>query len=254
MMKKAVLIVAMVAALFVLVYGHKHYQQRLNNTAEAATISVEKGQQQQKQVVAAASPWENKNWYAIGDSLTSNNKYQNLVKNSLLLKSVQTDASPSQQMKTMANGVTKDKLKDINLITVFGGTNDYGNSRALGKQSDDKSKDTFYGDLQFVISKLSNLKNKDAKIVFFTPLIRGDVKGQPQYPKKNSAGYKLEDYVQAIKDVCKQHSIPVVDLFTESGLSKNNLKTYTTDQLNLNDAGYEMVSKVMAKDLATVQP
>jgi hypothetical protein len=185
--KNAVFIVAIVAALFVVVYGRSHYQHRLQQTAEAAAISVEKDQQNQGQTQASASPWENKNWYAIEDSLTSSGKYQNIAKTNLQLKSVQTDASANEQIQAMANHVTKDNLKNVDLITVFGGTNDYDNNRELGKLSDDKSKATFYGDLQFVISKLSALKQKNAKIVFFTPLVRGDVKGQPQYPKKNSA-------------------------------------------------------------------
>lgn len=197
----------------------------------------------------ADTMWKNKNWLAIGDSITYANKYQPLVQNALKIKSVQTDAVSGRPIKPMADNLTAERLKNIDLITVFGGTNDYGSNKILGTIKDDKNQDTFYGNLKNVIEKINANKPEKTTVVFFTPLKRGVFKNQPIYPNANSSGSKLDDYVNAEKQVCKLYSIPVIDLFHKSGLEVDNLSKFTIDNLHPNDEGHKMISIVMIKEL-----
>jgi lysophospholipase L1-like esterase len=44
-----------------------------------------------------------------------------------------------------------------------------------------------------------------------------------------------------------------VDLFSKSGIDSNNLKQFTADNLHPNDAGYQMISKVIIDDLKAIK-
>lgn len=197
-------------------------------------------------------PYKDKKWLAIGDSITYNNKYQSKVVSLCKIAKVTTDASPGQQLGAMTDRLTSENTANIDLITVFGGTNDYGENKPLGTINDDKTKNTFYGNIKKVIDRIQTLTPK-ARIVFFTPLMRGKVASQPNqsfyYPAPNGIGIKLEQYVQAIKDVCGEKSIQVIDLFSNSGIDLNNLSEYTVDNLHPNDAGYDKISKVISDSL-----
>jgi lysophospholipase L1-like esterase len=221
-------------------FGRSNYQEKIR-------MNVASAQKEQ-----ADTMWKNKNWLAIGDSITYANKYQPLVQNALKIKSVQTDAVPGRPIKLMADNLTTERLKNIDLITIFGGTNDYGSNKNLGTIKDDKSQDTFYGNLKNIIEKIIANKPEKATVVFFTPLKRGVFKNQPVYPNANSSGFKLDDYVNAEKQVCKLYSIPVIDLFHKSGLEVDNLSKFTIDNLHPNDEGHKKISNVMIKELKKV--
>jgi hypothetical protein len=234
-MKYSAVVLLSIFAIFILIFGYFQSQEKTKMAfAEKKPTN---------------STWENKNWLAIGDSITYANKYQPLVQSSLKIKSVQTDAVPGQPIKPMADNITAESLKNIDLITVFGGTNDYGSNKVLGTIKDDKNQDTFYGNLKNVIEKINANKPKKATVVFFTPLKRGAFKNQPVYPNPNLSGSKLDDYVNAEKQVCKLYSIPVIDLFHKSGLEVDNLPKYTIDNLHPNDEGHKMISKVITQEL-----
>jgi hypothetical protein len=233
-MKYFTVVLLCIFAIFLLMFGYSKYQEKTKINVASADID---------------SMWKNKNWLAIGDSITYANKYQPLVQSGLKIKSVQTDAVPGRPVKPMADNLTPDSLKNIDLITVFGGTNDYGSNKILGTIKDDKNQDTFYGNLKNVIEKINAHKPKKATVVFFTPLKRGAFKNQPVYPNPNLSGYKLDDYVNAEKQVCKLYSIPVIDLFHKSGLEVDNLSKYTVDNLHPNDRGHQMIAKIMIKEL-----
>ncbi|MGG5255412.1 SGNH/GDSL hydrolase family protein [Neobacillus sp. SM06] len=236
-MKVFSIFTSIVAAVTMLVFTDIQQHERINRTT-----------------AAGLSNWEGRNWYAIGDSITYANQYQRIVKLALGMKSVTTDAIPGQSIRTMADRVTKETLKHIDLITVFGGTNDYGRNTPLGMPGDPPEAATFYGYVKKTIEKLNAAKPNKAKLVFITPLKRGSFKNQPIYPDANQVGARLEDYVNAIEVVCVANKIPVIDLFHHSGLELGNLSKYTKDHLHPNAAGYRKLSKVVVNRLKEVKP
>lgn len=196
--------------------------------------------------------WKNKKWLALGDNITAKNSYQSRVKYSCSIGTVLTDANIGKLMGDVTQNLNSDKLKDVDIITIFAGTSDYSLNTPLGTINDDENTNTFYGSVHKTIKRILELK-EDATIVFFTPLKRGAYKTYPVYPAANGAGAKLEDYAEAIKDVCKSYNILVLDLFSDSGIDESNVKKYTVDGLHLNDAGSQRISKLISDYLKTIK-
>ena len=237
-----------IATIGVVGFGHIRNRKIIQQN-EAAAEQIKNSQtKSQEPNVNSPLKYEGKNWLAIGDGITSANQYQNIVAKACKIKKVTTDAAPNQRLGIMADRLTKESLAGIELVTIFGGTDDYGTNKLIGAKEDVKTVDKFYGNIRKVIDKIQSL-NPNVKIVFITPLKRGKFGNQPVYPAANKAGNKLEQYVQAIKYVCGQNSIQVIDLFNNSGINETNLTQYTTNNLNLNTAGYEKISKVIAEEL-----
>lgn len=243
-----ILIVALIGVLGFGIYRDNQLQKTLAINAKINDAKMEAENKESERLDALKHKYKGKVWLAIGDSITYNNQYQSKVENLCKIATVITEAAPGQALGTMTNKLTAEKLSNIDLVTVFGGTNDYGGNVALGTINDDRTTSTTYGNIKNIIYKIQTL-NKNIKIVFITPLKRGKYENQPIYPAPNGRGYKLEDYVQAIKDVCRDKSIQVIDLFNDSGIDLNNLSQYTSDNLHPNKAGYTLISKVIADEL-----
>lgn len=146
--------------------------------------------------------------------------------------------------------VGMDKQADI--ICVFGGTNDYGHGFAPIGQPEDTDVWTFYGALNHLYTYLLSTY-PDAFIFVMTPMhrlredcLRGD-------------GYKpemlpLKGYVEIIREVAEKYSLPVLDLYAESGINPMIpalRERYMPDGLHPNDAGYEKLSYIVENFLRT---
>lgn len=140
---------------------------------------------------------------------------------------------------------TYKEIKSSNLVTVLAGTNDFKLNVPLGdlnKKSDIFDDTTFIGAYQKLIEKVKK-ENQSAKIYLFTPLQR-DNDGYDIH-NKNKAGYKLIDYVNAVKELGEYYDIPVRDLYNESEINENTLNKYTRDGLHPNEEGYEILASEM---------
>ena len=124
------------------------------------------------------------------------------------------------------------------LVCVFGGTNDYGHGDAPFGKFGDETPDTFCGALRCLTIALLN-KYPGKRIAFFTPLhrITEDV-GAPASPDHKV----LEEYVKEIRRNAEYFSLPVLDLWSMSGMQPKVPtinQTYFVDGLHPNDYGYE---------------
>lgn len=195
--------------------------------------------------------WQDKKWYVSGDSITDLGLYEPIVKNLCKINSYVQDGQPGAKMKVMADHMTSLNLADVDLVTVFAGTNDYAGDKPLGTIADDKTVDTFYGNVKKVIDTVLTLK-PTARLAFFTPLQRGAFSTYVVYPAPNALGFKLEQYVQVIKDVCALYAIPVLDLFNVSGFNSYTLPIYTGDNLHPNATGMAVISPIIASFLESI--
>ncbi|PJZ19300.1 hypothetical protein CEW46_23960 [Bacillus cereus] len=125
------------------------------------------------------------------------------------------------------------------LIIVYGGTNDFRNNITLGTMAD-RSNSTFYGSLHLLMDGLLT-KYPNKGIGFITPL---------NFDRStNTSGATLKQYVQAIIEVGEYYSIPVFNLYANSGIiaTKAEQKSAYLDASGLhpNAAGHLVLEKRM---------
>ena len=150
------------------------------------------------------------------------------------------------------------RYREINLeaevIFVFGGTNDYGSSANVGVplgQKGDTTVDTFYGALDVLIKALQT-RHKDADLYFMTPIQRDDAKwGYPTTTPVNKEGNTLEDYRDAVVEMCDSYSLKYIDLYNVEGLrlEDEGYKEILTDGLHPNADGHKLIAEQVDKFL-----
>ena len=131
--------------------------------------------------------------------------------------------------------------RNADLVVVFGGVNDYGHGDATLGDVNDYDPYTFCGALNILFKELY-LQYPEAKFLMMTPLHKIDE------DKKNSLGLTLVDYVEAIKKVAAKYAVPVVDLYSRSGICPvdEDLKLLdTTDGLHPNDKGHKKIFNLL---------
>ena len=195
----------------------------------------------------------------LGDSITEGvgvsdikKGYVNLVKEKIGLEeaynrgisgtrfAVQT--TPSEEASFDKDFISRvaELPKDVELVVVFGGTNDYGHGDAPFGEFTDRTAYTFCGACHVLFESLVN-KYYDKKIVIMTPLHR-------QFEEEN--GKSLSDYVAMIRKVAEFYSIPVLDMYAQSGIQPQLQvirDAYCPDGLHPNDAGNEIIADKLVK-------
>lgn len=132
---------------------------------------------------------------------------------------------------------------DADVIAVFGGTNDFGHGDAPFGDFANRTADTFCGALHVLFNELLE-RYPDAAVFAMTPLHRSgeDV--------PNMHGKVLKDYVDMIRKAAEYYSLPVLDLFAESGIQPAvpvMKEKYMPDGLHPNDAGHAILTDKIAK-------
>lgn len=143
-----------------------------------------------------------------------------------------------------------DKMDDdADAVVVFGGTNDYGHGDAPMGTFECRTPDTFYGACHYLFSGLIK-KYLGKPIVIMTPLHRSSENSKLGYEVKGY--YTLKEYVDVIREVAEYYSLPVFDLFKESGLQpeiKEIKETYMPDGLHPSDKGNAVIAEKLEKFL-----
>lgn len=139
---------------------------------------------------------------------------------------------------------------DADIVVVFGGTNDFGHGDAPIGTMSDCTPYTFYGALHCLYTALIE-KYPGVPIVVLTPLhrITEDI---PTGDNKPAPVGTLKEYVNIIREVAEYYSLPVLDLFKESGLQPKIpviQQKYVPDGLHPNDAGNEILAHKIARFL-----
>lgn len=135
----------------------------------------------------------------------------------------------------------------MHLVVVFGGTNDFGHGDAPLGSFDDRTDDTFYGALHVLYKKLIE-KYPLSKIVVLTPLHR-----LTENYTVNERGVRCEPlsrYVAAEKEVAEYYSLPVLDLWSLSGIQPAVpviQQTYMPDGLHPNDNGARVIAEKLVE-------
>lgn len=163
---------------------------------------------------------------------------------------------PSKDPKWDRHFITRvDEMRtDLDVVVVFGGTNDFGHGDAPLGKLDDRRDDTFCGALRALLEKLID-RYPLSLIVMMTPLHRTS-EGIDDY---NECGIRrdhtLRDYVDAIIEICADYGVPVLDLYRVGGIQPAVAKQkelLMPDGLHPSDAGHRRIAERLIGFLKTL--
>ena len=173
----------------------------------------------------------------------------------------------------------------VDAIVIFAGTNDYMSGIPLGEWFEEKEEETclkgrtlklprrhFIKDMKTFKGRVNTVMNflktnfPDQQIVVMTPLHRGhydlgDSNVQPDETTPNALGKHLEEYVAALREAADIWSVPVIDLYRDSGLFPLNdayAKCFRyagpkpMDKLHPNTEGHRRLAKTIAVRLMAI--
>lgn len=142
-------------------------------------------------------------------------------------------------------------LFDLGIIV--SGTNDFRLNVPIGTLgtwatvSFDRT--TFLGAYRVAVDHILS-QNPDARIVLCTPLKRNNAGYTDE--STNTAGHKLRDYAQAVRDLGAMYALPVCDSYLNSGFNQRTLSTLTTDGLHPNSVGNARLGRFMGDFIASI--
>lgn len=141
---------------------------------------------------------------------------------------------------------------DADIVCVFGGTNDFGHGDAGIGDFSDRTPDTFCGALNMLYSSLIE-RFPQARIVILTPLHRTGENEPSGMAGSEPKTATLKEYVDLIKKAAEYYSLPVLDLFSVSGMQPQVpviKEKYVPDGLHPNDAGHARLAQIITAFLS----
>lgn len=182
--------------------------------------------------ISESQAWHN----LIGAEYTSITRYNNALTGSEISDGGRNIASFVERYTNLNS--------NANLLTVFGGVNDWShNLIPLGSYDDTAANQpSFYGALNTLIPGLKN-QCPNARIVWILPLRVGSNAFSDYISNGlNSYGLTLQDYRQAIKNKCIQYGIDFVDLWNAEGLNPDvDTANFQSDGVHPTAAGQVVI-------------
>jgi lysophospholipase L1-like esterase len=180
-------------------------------------------------------------WTSLGDSLTSEGKWQNRVITNLgqniklnnmgvFNTCMATKGAVADYMCERINNMTP----TTKLLTIFGGSNDATNNVPIGSFNT-LDKTTFIGAYEVCIRKALEI-NPAVRIILVVPSRR--------YSSNVEVSTMLP-ICQAVKDIAKTYGLPYVDLYDTLGVNNYDLSTYLYDGTHYTDWAYDVVARKM---------
>ncbi len=241
-----------------------------------------------KDTQAFVHPWTGKRIAYIGDSVTDPNHGGGRVKHywNFLSEWLESEAyvyAVSGHTWTQATGhidkLNREHGQEVDVILFFLGTNDFNASVPIGKWYSEELTEveraagyprrtetlmqrklnydgaTVCGRINTAMLKVKQLY-PTKQVVLLTPIHRGYAKFggdniQPEETFPNELGLYIDDYIRAVREAGELWSIPVIDLFTLSGLQPlvpEQLIYFLNpeeDRLHPNTQGHERMAKTL---------
>ena len=148
---------------------------------------------------------------------------------------------PNISLSNLVSGMNH----DVDFVVVFGGTNDYGRTNAPLGEMGDKTRFTVYGAIDYLIIELLQHYKKE-QILFVSPLYREDENNEFGDWILNYRGPLLK-IRNAIKETCDLYKIKYIDIKDEFGKAEGS--NLLEDGLHPNDAGHELIAKLLSEKI-----
>ena len=214
----------------------------------------------------ATQPWLNKKVACLGDSITEGDSGEGSLIDSYVPKLKKYIGTNAQNFGKSGAWITKKTdgdisfvsrvgaIRDQDVVTIFGGINDFQWNAPLGTMADTAdTPTTFYGALKYVITTLS-ANNPKAKLMLITPMkttkFQYHTYDNNGNLMQNANGNTQLDFVNAIKQVGEYYSIPVLDMYSNSNYSpylpsQVGHDNFTADGLHPTAHGYERIAQTI---------
>ena len=215
------------------------------------------------------SRWKNKKLLTFGDSITNEDKWQPHVKEQLgLLEYINAGVGGTSFAITSDNVWNNNDNSFCNrvdgldttcdVVVVWGGTNDFGKGVPIGEKTDTTNL-TFYGAVKNTFDKLIQ-RIPNSRICVLTAMQRKhrDDVGNGIVDGINKVGCTVDDYNKVLIEIAKEYSFPVLDMYSNSGITVKNIDNisgfvkFTRDGLHPTDEGYEKISYVISSFLNSI--
>lgn len=163
----------------------------------------------------------------------------------------------------------KEMGDDVDVVTIFLGTNDYASSVPLGQWYDlvdgsanwwgktvalrrrvlNRDRKTLRGMINLALERIRNRWPK-ARVILFTPIHRdyfrySETNVQPDESWPNTNGLYIDDYIACIREAADIWGCALIDLYRDSGLlprlddhHREEFRSFETDGLHPNSAGH----------------
>ena len=115
---------------------------------------------------------------------------------------------------------------------------------AIGPAGSSFDTTTFTGALQDAIEYIFAVKPTANIILLADP--QRDNSGYTS-TSVNSAGFRMADYVNRMREIAQMYGIPLCNWFDDSGINMDNLNEYTTDGLHPNVGGYMLLGETASQ-------
>lgn len=233
------------------------------------------------------SQWAGKRVAFLGDSMTDKRRvgttyvYWEYLNELLGIESFVYGISGNQwnHIYTQAEKLQAEKGTNLDAILIFAGTNDYMHGTPMGefftettKQTNHNGKEvtrkyrtpnlndsTFCGRINKAMSYLKN-NYPQQQIIIMTPIHRGyanfnEKNVQPDENFANERGLYIDDYVSILRQAASYWAVPIIDLYTTSGLfpmAEKQLQYFhkkDTDRLHPNALGDYRLAKTIQYQL-----
>lgn len=206
--------------------------------------------------------YQNKKLTALGDSVTEQGRYLNLLKDILYFNTIQNCGEGGTTVAgTSPNAMNNDERinkmdNDSDVVLFMGGINDWVQNIQLGN-IDDTDVTTFYGALNSIAEKLTT--KYPTKLIVFMGTTYAIYHGN-QFSEdglKNANGLTTKDYSDCIMNIAKKYGIPFVDLYGNCGWNKFNISSFVTNDgayLHPNVNGGNRMGRVIYSKLIEVMP
>jgi lysophospholipase L1-like esterase len=238
----------------------------------------------------ANSQWQGKRVAYLGDSMTqkpkdgSNTMYWEYLADFLGIQPYVYGISGNQWdgIYKQAVKLHNEKGTAVDAILIFAGTNDFSHGVPLGKFFTETTKEanhngntvtlnyrtliendsTFCGRINKVMAFLKT-NYPEQQIIIMTPIHRGyakfsDKNVQPEENFANERGLYLDSYVDVLKQAASIWAVPIIDLYSVSGLyplidaQAKYFKNTETDRLHPNALGNYRLAKTIQYQLLTL--
>ncbi|WP_111860630.1 SGNH/GDSL hydrolase family protein [Acinetobacter sp. CFCC 10889] len=256
------------------VSDYSKYQPTLREVVQLNGLSLydayarEKLSVLEKQVTNGASRLTGKKWIVIGDSITEKNYWSNYNYHYYLAKDVGgmtvynygISGTGYFNRNDVASKITQ---TDVDLITIFLGTNDWGNQTAENRKPlgvfGDTTTDTISGCIYVLITAMI-VKFPITPMAILTPLPRATNWGVNA--ANNAYGYTLKNLVDLLHVYATHFSLQIIDLYAISNLYPYNATANdhffkapnyeSGDGLHPNDAGHIAIAHKLRHKLEQI--